>query len=150
MQPFKIGHYESIHGPGTFPPVRRLTDHEAESIRESLRKQLHLSDDVSPIDMLQAISDASLVVPDADAKHEGFDLSRVLTQFGCDVSGSAYLNWYHFANIDEMLTRDVIVNFSDIWYPAADDLELIDSRFRWIVSVHHEGSVLLLNLAGAT
>ena len=83
----------------------------------------------------------------ANAEDDGFDLGRVLNQFGCDASGRTCLNWYRLDDMDEMLTRDAVVNFSDIWYPAADDLELIDSRLQWVLSVHHSGTVMVLNRA---
>ena len=37
--------------------------------------------------------------------------------------------------------RCVVRWFDDLWYPAADDLEIFDASCSWLVSVAHDGAV---------
>jgi hypothetical protein len=147
MQAFKIENYDRIHGQATFAPFRHLEGEEAESIRAALRERMELREDASSTDVVMAIHSRSLLVSDADAQSDGFDLGRVLRECDCDVSGLVCVNWHHLDDVDEMSTRDVIVHFSDIWYPSSDDVELIDTKLRWVLCIHHSGLIRVLNLA---
>ena len=145
MHAIKIDNYEREHGPGTFVRFRHLADVEAASIAEGLRKRLDIPADATPTDMLREIDRRSVFIPDVDATDERFDLSRLMDRLNLDMPEVVYLNWYHFDDVDEMSTRDLSLHFSDIWYPSADDLEVIDPRTQWVMSIHHAGMITVLD-----
>ncbi len=146
MQAFKIENYEKDSGVGTFVPFRHLSSAESISLIAGLRGSLELPEDISPKDMVLEIHDRSFPVSGVNAVEEKFDLSALLNQLGFDLSELMYLNWYHYDDVDEMRTRDVLMKFSDIWYPSSDDLDLVDAKMRWLVSIHHSGAVRALKL----
>ncbi|MDB6092786.1 MAG: hypothetical protein JWM32_348 [Verrucomicrobia bacterium] len=64
--------------------------------------------------------------------------------FKLPTSDKLYVNWYQYDDIDEFDALDVIGRLSDIWYPVAEDLEIMDITSRWIVTIEHDGVVVLL------
>ena len=95
--------------------------------------------------MLQAIENRCVLIPDVNAEDDGFDMGRLMDRLNLDMPEVVYLNWYHFDDVDEMSTRDLSLHFSDIWYPSADDLEVIDPRTQWVMSIHHAGMITVLD-----
>lgn len=146
MQAFKIKNYEREHGIGTFVPFRHLTGAEASFVRETLRKSLKLTESVSPRDIVQVVYERSIPVNEVNAEKSEFNLLQLLNRLGFGLAEAIYLNWYHYDDIDEIQSGDIITKFSDIWYPASDDLDLIDPKMRWVLSVNHSGTVRALNL----
>ena len=82
----------------------------------------------------------------ANAEDDQFDLRKVLDELGFVLSEVTYLNWNRFDDIDEISTSELLNHFSDIWYPATDDLEMIDAQMQWVIAVHHSGTVKALKL----
>lgn len=149
MKTFKIENYEREHGQGTFPPFRHLAPDEAQRIEEGLLSRLKLPSGSSARDILQSIHDRAGVVSGANADDDQFDLRHVLDELGLALSEFTYLNWYRFDDIDKIQTSALLKHFSDIWYPASDDLELIDAQMQWVVAVHHSGTVKALKIGGS-
>ncbi len=146
MGPIKIKNYEREHGPGTFPGCRPLDSRSLEEVRRQLTGALGIEATSSGREMLQVIQDRSELVEGADAENEDFDLGAVLKRLGLVYGDKLYLNWYRFDDVDEMCAADVIAHFSDIWYPASDDLEVFDRSMSWIVSITHFGAVMVIRM----
>jgi hypothetical protein len=146
MQTFKIENYEQEHGLGTFVSFRHLTDGETNIMKEDLRKCLKLRKDISPSDMVQTIYNRSIPVDGVNAEDEAFDLSKLLYQLEFGLSEITYLNWHHYDDVDALQTKDILTTFHDIWYPSADDLDLVDSNMQWVLCIHHSGTVRALSL----
>ena len=85
----------------------------------------------------------SIAVDGADAEDDAFELEKLLDRLELSLSETVYLNWSWFpsGDVDEIKTEDVLTKFTDIWYPAADDLDLIDPQMQWVLSIHHWGAV---------
>lgn len=147
MKAFKIENYEREHGPGTFVPFKHLALDDARKIELELQGHLKLPEGSLGKDILQSIHENASVVSGVNAENDQFDLRNVLDDLGLALSATTYLNWHRFDDIDEILSPDLLDHFNDIWYPATDDLELIDAQFQWIVVVHHSGTVKVLKLA---
>jgi len=60
------------------------------------------------------------------------------------ISSDIYLNFCHFDEINRMKFSDFATYFSDIWFPGADDLDIFDVTFSWIIQFGHENEIFLL------
>lgn len=76
-----------------------------------------------------------------NAEDEDFDWNKVFNRIGIPVPNEVFINFERFNSIDVFLFKDFCNYFGDIWYPAADDIEVFDASFNWIVSVKHYGAV---------
>ena len=147
MEPFKIEHYEREFGKGSFCPWRTLPREEAFSLFAGLKTRLQLPDSAEGLHVVKHIADNSLVLPGIDAEDDNFDLNKILHSTGLSVPESVYLNWYWFDKVDEFRTCDLARYFEWIWYPSADDTDIIDPELRWIISVSHHGLVSYMKLS---
>ena len=141
MQRIKIENFERIHGKGSFVPFRHFSDEEATRLRDEVGKSLGLPAGRSPEEVVTKVRDKGVVVANANAEGANFDLLKLLQQLDLPVANTIFLNWRLFDDVDEIRTTDLIQHFNDIWYPSLDDLDLIDVRVRWLISVHHHGGV---------
>lgn len=146
MKLFKIENYERVHGKGTFMHFRALPQDEVSLIAGTISRQLGLPANSSGIELVTAIRDKSTPVEGVSASQAGFNLGALFTKLQLDPPPKIYLNWYRFDRLDEIALVDAVKYFGDYWYPAADDLDLIDSAMRWILSVDHDGRVDVLRL----
>jgi hypothetical protein len=146
MDAVKIRNYEREHGPGTFPTCKGLDSRALQEIRRSLAAALGIESTASGNEILQAIIDRRQFVEGADAEAADFDLGKLLDRLGIPASGTFYINWHRYDEIDEMLVEDVIGHFSDIWYPSSDDIEVFDMSMSWVLSVTHYGAVGITRL----
>jgi len=146
MQEYKIENYEKEHGLGTFFPFRHLTHEESVFLRDNLRNRLKLSQDTSVQNMAQLIYDKSVPIEGVDAQNDGFNLQDVVNRLEIKLPEKIYLNWYLYDDIDEIRASDLLDKFNDIWYPSADDLDLIDPQMNWILVIHHYGMISFLSL----
>lgn len=148
MDAFKIENYERDHGVGSFFPFRHVAPDEARSIEAEIKRKLGLPAVTSASDLVKIIFEKSFHINEVNAEGAHFQIDKILRELNFSVSENIFLNWYQFDDIDEIKASDVFSNLSDIWYPSADDLDLIDSRMRWMLLIHHSGTVRALNLDG--
>jgi hypothetical protein len=145
VEEFKIENFEQEYGANSFPAFRSLACEEANHTLISLKRRLGLPDELNAQDVLKAIDLRSNVVDGVDATEEAFDLRAVLR--GLEFSAAmVFVNWYRFDRIDEFETEDLCKYFGDIFYPSADDLEILDSSLTWLVSIRHYGAVKALSI----
>ena len=144
MDDVKINNFIRDNPDETFPKCKTLSSAECMAVRQHVTNLLRLPSDVDGLQLVNAIRQKATVVPGVDANTEAFNLK----QLPIPLHDSVYLNWKRFDSVDCMRVEDVNRWFEYLWYPAADDLDIVDSRFEWIVSVAHSGEVYLVE--GAT
>lgn len=141
MHSVKIENYERDHGVGTFVNFRQITAQETEIFKISLKNSLSLPEEISSKDLVNVISRRSFLVKEFNAEDTEFDLEKLFAQLNLAFPEKIYLNWRHFEELDEMLAVDLASNFSEIWYPSSDDLDLLDPQAQWVISIHHTGAI---------
>ena len=146
MESFKIQHFEREHGAGSFPSFRTLSATEARGLFVAVRQAAGLCDLSTPEELVRAVWDKSIVQEGVQADRDDFSLLHLIHQLGLPSCGRVYLNWHWYEDVDEIRVDDLAECFSDIWYPAADDMDITDTEWRWVISIHHEGMVALLRL----
>jgi hypothetical protein len=57
-----------------------------------------------------------------------------------------FINWYRFDDIDEMRLPDLAEHFADVWLPMAEDPDIFDSTFTWMLSIAHYNAYTLRRL----
>ena len=145
MDRLKIENCERDRGPGSFIWFRHLPQTEALELFNRVKQRLNLPARLDGLNTLKVIRDRSAHSRGVNAEDEEFDLQRVLGGF--QLPERVFLNWYRFDDLDEVRFDDLRSKFDDLWYPASDDLEVLDPNLGWILSIDHSGNIYLLDLA---
>lgn len=143
MDSIKLEHFQRSHPGLSFPPVHELGDRETEALRARLVRACGLPTSASAIELTNWIAENATQISRADASSASFNVQRLLTDLGIRSEPYVFLNWYRFDKIDKLALVDLTRYFSDIWYPASDDIEIFDSTCDWMLAIAHTGSVRL-------
>lgn len=148
MEDFKILNFQSKSQGEVFPWFRSLNKSELERIAEKI--SLLMNEDVKGdlLELVMKVVERAAILPRFNAEDEGFALSSVLKELNIIPMEKVYVNWYRFDNIDEIRFQDLNNYFSDIWYPGPDDIDIFDESLSWILSISHNGEVLINDLRG--
>jgi len=145
MDTFKRDNFQRLHPGREFPTVETM----GRSTRDQVRGQVAMRLGGGPFqrgsDLVREIVEEAEPLAGVDAKN-GLDLLGILDGLGVNYSEHAYLNWGRFEELDRIRLQDLSECFDDIWYPDADDLDVIDAEYKWILSVRHDGVVGILRL----
>ena len=85
-----------------------------------------------------------MAIHNSCAEDENFSLKSLLKELDIEVKGKIFINWYRFDNVDEISLDDLSHYFDDLWYPAADAIDVFDNTFGWILSINYSGNISLL------
>ena len=146
VERFKIENFEQEHGVNTFPAFRSLASEEANHTLTMLKRRLELPNELNALGVLDTVDQKSVDVNGVDATEDAFDLRSVLGRLEFSAA-KVFVNWYRFDRIDEFEIEDLCKYFRDIFYPSADDLEILDSNLTWLMSIRHYGAVKALRLS---
>jgi len=144
MDSHKIENFKRFYGEGVeFPDWRSLTELESRRLHKRIRVRMQLpagEDFVSEKELF----DRSVCLGDV-TNAESLDVSGILADRGVVCSERVFLNWlqWDIENFDEIAVGDLSRFFDDIWYPSADDLLIFDESVDWMMTVFHEGDLLL-------
>jgi len=142
MEAYKIALFEQEYA-GSFPSFRTLPSNECQQWREQLAQWLGLPVGRTAQAFVADLAARQTYLPEVNAM-EGLALLPTLTALGITPAPELFLNWARFEMLDAFATADVAAYFEDLWYPAADDLDLFDGSARWLLSVRHDGVVSLI------
>ena len=137
MEAFKLVNFKNEYNTN-MPIVRSIEGSECEAVCRSLFRYWHVN---TPEEFFEKEEQEFVLLDDINAEDEDFDWNKVFNSIGIPVPNEVFINFERFNNIDVFLFKDFCKYFDDIWYPAADDIEVFDSSFNWIVSVKHYGAV---------
>lgn len=138
MDPVKLEHFRAESGKD-FPPYASLSVEAATAVRERLAITLGLPENTPGAALARRLRSSSSLASDRRVDSDERPLGRVVSQLAPGLEGAVLLNWVHWDEVDRMACRDAIDHFEDVWYPKADDIDILDESFRWIVSVDHDG-----------
>jgi hypothetical protein len=144
MDDFKIKNFAGEH-PGKQLPVQRVSPEEVATVRALLLRRLGLPHATDGLALVKTVEARSVPVESQDASRRDFDLAKVLVDLvDINLDDHVFLNWYRFDQLDRMRAAELAELFDDVWSPAADDLDVVDPRCRWVLSVNHHGGVRVL------
>ena len=142
MHPTKVRDFEEKHDL-PFPSFEHLNDEQCLSVQAALRAHLGLSTQSDLLELVLELERQSVFVPGENADDEAFDLTRLFERIRIRPSSSVLINWYRFDDIDRMLTTDVERYLLDLWYPGAEDIDILDNEVGWVISICHHGAVYI-------
>lgn len=137
MEAFKLVNFQHEHNTN-MPIVRSIEGSECEAVCRSLFRNWHVN---TLEEFFKKEEQEFVLVDNVNAEDDDLDWNKVFNSIGIPVPNEVFINFERFNNIDVFLFKDFCKYFDDIWYPAADDIEVFDSSFNWIVSVKHYGAV---------
>ena len=129
MEAFKLVNFKHEHNTNMLI-VRSIEGSECEAVCRSLFRNWHVN---TPEEFFEKEEQELVLLDDINAEDEDFDWNKVFNSIGIPVPNEVFINFERF--------KDFCKYFGDIWYPAADDIEVFDASFNWIVSVKHYGAV---------
>lgn len=144
MDAIKIDNFGREHPNKDFPRFRSLSIASGNKIQKFLERKLGLSPDSSSLELVKELRANSSLIPDVHAESDTFNLRSTLLNEGIVPKGQMFINWYRFDQIDEISLDDLSTYFDDIWYPAADDIDIFDDSISWIMSIGYSGEVMIL------
>jgi hypothetical protein len=139
MEQFKILNFEKENPCDKFPRVTTLKGIEAEKVKQQFLSNVNYKE-VSKL-LLEYLSAKSTVLHNVNAEDVDFNMVSIVERLGITPLEKIYINWGKFEEIDQMSFIEFSAHFDDIWYPSADDIDLFDNSFSWIVSITHYGAV---------
>lgn len=143
MERFKIELYEQEYGK-SFPSFKHLSTEECEIIKKIFFLDFQVEND---LELIKIIEKKAIYIDNFNANDEqNFNLKRMFQYLNRDCL-KIYVNWFCFDNIDEIAFDDFSTFFYDIWFPGADDIDLFDESYSWIVSIRHDGVIYIYNCA---
>jgi len=150
IEPWKIKNHLN-DTPGTpFPKFVSLDPSECQLIRGRLAAAFTLEcDSENATELWEAMCRIQPVplgrVPNAtEAYSDEWLVQALLEANGVLHTDPIYINWRHFDDVDRFESAvSVERSFRSIWYPASDDVDLFDDSMSWVMSVDHDGCVIL-------
>lgn len=137
MEAFKLVNFKNEYNTN-MPIVRSIEGSECEAVCRSLFRNWHVN---TLEEFFKKEEQEFVLLDDIHAEDDDLDWNKVFNRIGIPVPNEVFINFERFNNIDVFLFKDFCKYFDDIWYPAADDIEVFDTSFNWIVSVKHYGAV---------
>lgn len=131
-----------------FPFWRELTNNECANIKKELIKKLRLPPLISDLNLMKTINHLGKFKTCLNVDTNSFENERIILMNNLPLTDNPliYLNWYRMNRIDQMYLRDFINYYEYIWYPSAEDIDIIDSNISWIFSISHSGAIQLVEL----
>ena len=121
-----------------FPPVRKLSDEECSSIKAGLMQQFGYTGSIEGLlDIFWRDENRC-----GNVEKEGVSFIRNLLNKNTK-EHSVFIDWCKFDDIDEIAIDDFIRYFDDIWYPGADDIDVFDRSYSWVMRVSHWADIFV-------
>ena len=126
MEAFKLVNFKHEHNTN-MPIVRSIEGSECEAVCRSLFRNWH----VNTLEEFSKKEEQEFVLlDDINAEDDDLDWNKVFNSIGIPVPNEVFINFERFNSIDVFLFKDFCKYFGDIWYPAADDIEVFDASFK--------------------
>lgn len=143
MEQFKIENFAKNHDANVFPRYDTLTDDECARVLHSISIKYRL-DDENKADIVKSIDERQTLIKESNANDPSFNLLNILQAQKIRPQPQVFINWCQYDQIDKIQLEDMVKYFSDIWYPASDDIDIFDYTFDWILSIDHGGILKLV------
>ncbi len=144
MEEFKIEHFVKENEDTSFPHYETIGSEMCKEMCVRLSHSFGLQTSTFGAQLTFEIAALQLTYDGVNAEDEDFNLKAFVNSIGIKAQKDVFVNWYQFDDIDKIAFDDLSTHFSDIWYPASDDIDVFDSSFSWLLSVSHDGNLQLV------
>ena len=125
MQAFKIETYLRDNPTSRPPQFTRLTEPEVTDITERLLTAAGRHK-AKPKEIIQVLLDEATPIEGLNLDQNELPLREVFRIAGISPGPALYVQWEAFRDIDRFQIDELDRRFYDVWYPAADDIEIFD------------------------
>ncbi len=139
MQEFKIMHFKNEYPDKVFPEYYSLKKADLSDLQKNLFEKFLLNQNNDLLKLVEKINTIALIVDGVSSSDDSFSLLDLLRDHNIQPNSCVYLNWYRYDDVDRFKVNDLEKHFNDIWYPSADDIDIFDETFSWILSIRHDG-----------
>lgn len=137
MEKFKLDNFKTTYHK-SMPVEKSLSKNESEAISTSLFQKLNLK----KTDYFQGKENCNFtIIGHLNTRTYYINWNEVFQKMELSVPREIYINEHNFENLDIMLFDNFKKYFTDIWYPAADDIEIFDVSLNWIIVIRHFGTL---------
>ena len=142
MHTFKLEHFYRAHPLTPSLEFSTLTNFEERLVVDALLLRARDANG-SPAEIMLQLAAQAAALPGVNLEERPIGLRRVFEMCRLNPGPVIYVQWGSLCDIDRFDREDLEKYFYDIWYPGADDIELFDSTYEWLVFVAHFGAVSL-------
>ncbi|WP_428991631.1 hypothetical protein [Methylocapsa aurea] len=135
--------YESEKGI-PFPDLITLSDSESSILRQRLFASLGVDSPEPRKEIGNIFSRKFKQIEDSIPMEDGALLYNIVANFCGYDPVVVFINFYEFDVIDVISLKELSRIINDIWLPGAEDIDIFDSTFSWVVQVNHEEILLAL------
>ncbi|UOG32770.1 hypothetical protein [Leptospira noguchii] len=146
MDKVKIDNFTLANPNMHFPYWREISISESIKIKKTIISKLNLPSIITDLDLIKYIDMKGISKGLLDLDDYESIRRTLIHNLPPTDNPLVYINWYRMDKIDQMYLKEVITNFDDIWYPSADDIDIIDISISWIFSISHFGEIKLIEL----
>lgn len=140
MQQFKIDNFLRDN-PGAKPPeFVPLTDSEVVDVASRLVNAAGRPGG-TPEEIIRLLNKNAVPLERVNLDEEELSLQEVFKKAGIHPAQAVYVEWGALRDIDRFRTDDLERHFYDVWYASADDIEIFDESFGWLMFIRHYGGV---------
>ncbi|RBH52727.1 MULTISPECIES: hypothetical protein [Pseudomonas] len=142
MDEHKIVNHENECG-RAFPHFDRVEGDALDVLRERIYSLFFKNYNIKLPDEMIKTQRVVVSKYQKNAAEKDFMLDECFRYFGVCPKERVYVNWRCFDELDRLLAVDLVSDFSSIWYPESDDIEIFDEELSWMVAIAHDGVVEL-------
>jgi hypothetical protein len=135
--------YESEKGI-PFPDLITLSDSESSILRQRLFASLGVDSPEPRKEIGNIFSRKFKQIEDSIPMEDGALLYNIVANFCGYDPVVVFINFYEFDVIDVISLKELSRIINDVWLPGAEDIDIFDSTFSWVVQVNHEEILLAL------
>jgi hypothetical protein len=143
MHEIKIENFHRFYPDKIFPAYRELTLDECKAIVAVISEKYCIRANDS-LEFVLLLDQRQSFIESENADSDSFDLRRVFEKLQIKPLDEVFINWYRFDQMDSISFDDLAKYFDDIWYPSADDIDIVDSSLEWILQIDHDGYIKVL------
>lgn len=120
-----------------FPFYDELKTEECIKIKEDIENKYQIQDRYFDKDL----SKMQIFFDKLNAEDENFNFLNLIKELNLKEDNNIYVTWNSFVDIDKFSIKDFCKYFDDIWYPVADDIDVLNQDLSWIISIRHDGGI---------
>lgn len=125
---------------GSFPPYDVCNDTASSRIMGNVAERIYdCSIENLLSSMLIYIRDHEAAA--TDINEEDFNVFNLVLPNYSVISSKVFINYAEFNPCFALNGEDLVEKFSNVYVPSVDDLDVVDTEFRWIVHITHERDV---------
>jgi hypothetical protein len=143
MNKSRLERFLDFSSSGAEVDIPGLLPEEIYISKNRIKEVLGLSDvnDKNLMGVIYSLAKPCFLISPENLENE-FDIFNFIDDISLD--DNVLLVWDDWVDVDKTSVRVLMAEFSNLWFPVADDLNIFDTEGRWVVCIDHNGYVSVL------